>query len=314
MKIVWIILLSVFGGYLLFIVGPVIASFFGVFRQKKPVYPWESEDPGNKILPYLDAIRADAEKLEARPFERLTRKKGKIELAADYYPGKTDQTLVLCHGFNVRPLTNFAGVANEYLDRGYNLLLPYSRAHLPSRGGRPSLGIVESEDLLEWIDYLFEHTETKRVLLWGVSMGCATIAYASDKLKSSRVAGMILDCGFESPYEQYARDSRERHLPVPLMLPVARLVGLCAFHKDLKITVRRSLEKTEIPALFLHGEADRTVPIEVGRKNFESCASEKCFLAIPDGAHALSYPKLKEAGDDTIDRFIETCFQNHAES
>ncbi|MBQ7172592.1 MAG: alpha/beta fold hydrolase [Clostridia bacterium] len=315
MEIFWIILLSLIGLYLLFIVGPVIASFLGVFRQKTPKYPWEEKHPEeDSAAPYLEEMRADVERLERRPVQHVARRKGKLQLCADYYPGESEKTLVLCHGFCVRPLTNFAGAANEFLEKGYNIFLPYSRAHTPSRGGRPSLGVVEEEDLLEWIDWLFENTNTEEAVLWGISMGCATIAYASDKLDGGRVKGMILDCGFESPYGQYIRDSRQRHLPIFLMRPVARLVGLCAFHKDLKVSVEESLKKTKIPALFLHGEEDRTVPISVGRKNFEACASKKEFLAVPGAAHALCYQKLSEEGDTTVDRFLKRCFNDDTEA
>ena len=315
MELVWIILLAILAGYLIFIVGPVIVSFFCVFGQQETVYPWVKPDPAERDwLPYLDRLQAEAEIMEKRPVKRFTCYKGKLELAADYYSAGSRNTLILCHGFNARPLTNFGAIANEYLAKGYNILLPYSRAHTPSRGGRPSLGILEEEDLRDWIEYLFAHTNTKKVLLWGVSMGAATIAFASDKLESARVKGMILDCAPESLYRQYARDSEQRRLPWPLMLPAARLIGLCAYHKDIKATVHKSLERTTIPALFLHGERDLTVPIAVGRANFESCVSKKEFIAVPDAAHALSYEKLREAGDTRIDRFIEACFNDDTEA
>ena len=54
-----------------------------------------------------------------------------------------------------------------------------------------------------------------------------------------------------------------------------RLLGKLDFHEDIYERVSDSLRHTDIPVLFLHGEADLTVDISQGLENYNACASEK---------------------------------------
>ena len=45
-----------------------------------------------------------------------------------------------------------------------------------------------------------------------------------------------------------------------------------------------ALKNNKIPALFLHGKADQTVPYNDSQVNYDACASKKKLL-LPDGLH-----------------------------
>ena len=86
-------------------------------------------------------------------------------------------------------------------------------------------------------------TETKQVLLYGVSMGCATAALASDRLDAAVVKGMVLDCGYTSVYGQLVREMQRRHLPVCLIGPL--LSGWA--RRFLGIDIKRSTTERSKP-------------------------------------------------------------------
>ncbi|MEP6711930.1 MAG: alpha/beta fold hydrolase [Ferruginibacter sp.] len=106
----------------------------------------------------------------------LTTKDG-LKLAAWYIPTENAKgTVALFHGHGGKK----SGVLNEaagFRKIGYNTLLLDFRAHGSSEGHITTIGFKESEDVKLVYDYL-KNTGEKNIVLWGISMGAATITKA----------------------------------------------------------------------------------------------------------------------------------------
>jgi len=107
----------------------------------------------------------------------------------------------------------------------------------------------------------------ERLVLWGYSLGTGVaVALAAEH----PVRAVILN----SPYSSIA-DAAARVFP---MLP-ARWLVLDKFRSDQRIAALKA------PLLIMHGEKDRVVPFELGKRLFELAPGPKRFVAFPTGTH-----------------------------
>lgn len=301
------IALIVAGLYVIFILGPALVAFKMVFCRKSGTSFEERNLKGTYLEPYEKRIREDFRFFRELQSERITIcAMDGIELVGDYYNSGHRKLAICMHGYNATPLNCFASIGKCLINAGYDVLLTQERAHGESGGRRSTLGMLEQYDVVAWTNWADTVSAVDEVVLIGVSMGCASVAYASDKISSPKVRAMILDCGFSSPYDQITFDCRTRHLPAKLLMPI---IAGCA-KRFLKIDITRpvgnSLEKTKIPALFMHGSNDATVPSHVSEVNFSRCVSRK-ELYIVDGAdHAVAFIAGGKAAEDKVLTFLAT--------
>ena len=84
----------------------------------------------------------------------------------------------------------------------------------------------ESKDLLKWIALVNESFPGGKIVLYGVSMGAATVMRASGLALPETVAGIVEDCGFTSCREEFAAVLKNTaHLPSFPVLQI--LTGMC---------------------------------------------------------------------------------------
>lgn len=306
MIFVWIAA-ALAGLYLIFIVGPAVVAFFKVFERKECPALDELDLAATAYAPCAELLSARYARMKAEPSQEvsLTAFDG-TELRAKLYARGNGRLAVLMHGYRSAPLNSFCTQASDLLDGGFDVLLPWQRAHGPSGGKRSTLGVRESRDLLSWLEWA--EGRYGEILVYGVSMGAASVAYASPDLPA-RVRAMVLDCGFISPRAQLMGDCAARHIPGPLVVPVMELMARVFLGIRLDDPVTRYLSEAKTPALFLHGEADRSVPAVSGKIAFAVCASEKDSFFLPGAGHTLCYPAGGEEAKAKLFDFIDRHFR-----
>lgn len=299
---------ALLAAYVIFVLAPAVCSFYTVFNRRKVTPLRRLDTSGGYLAPFRDELLAAADRLESLPHTEvsLTAPDGAV-LAADWYDRGSDTTVILIHGFSADRLTNFAVQADLFVRRGYNVLMPDNRAHARSGGRRSTLGIREQYDVLAWADYAARTLGAGQLVLYGMSMGCTAVSYASDKFDPDTVRALVLDCGYTSPWEQMRDDMHKWHLPAGLLLPIVRLLGRMVLKTDLRTPVTDSLSRCAIPALFIHGTGDVSVPFGRGKTNFDSCASEKQALFVEGAAHTVSCLVGGESAWETLTAFIGRC-------
>lgn len=227
-----------------------------------------------------------------------------VKLAGTYYDCGTEHTAILVHGYNAIPQTALCFQATDLFEQGFNVLMINQRGHGASGGRFTGLGLLECDDLFEWMKLAREKQPKARFLLYGSSMGCASVAYAADRYDPDSVMGMVLDCGFSSIYGQLSDDALRRRLPAPLILPYLRLLAGKLLHIEIKENVKTHLAMTKVPALFIHGGSDKTVDANNGYSNFHACASAKTAVFPDECGHCACYVKYR---DEIMRRIRQIC-------
>ena len=262
-----------------------------------------------QYAPYKDEFRAMTRAALAIPYEDVyTTSFDGLKLHAKLYAGSSPAAPVqiLFHGYKSGAERDFCGGLQFALDGGYNVILVDERAHGKSEGKCLTLGIKERYDCLSWVNFAVDYfgADTK-ILLYGMSMGAATVLMAIALDLPKNVVGVASDCGYSSPAAAVKHVLRDNKLPVALVYPVARLAGLVFGGFDIEAaTAPEALSHCTIPALFVHGGDDRLVPCDMGRENYAACASKyKRLLVVPNAGHGLSYMLDKQAYLDALHDF-----------
>jgi fermentation-respiration switch protein FrsA (DUF1100 family) len=106
------------------------------------------------------------------------------------------------------------------------------------------------------------------------------------------IVGIIADCGYTSAEDIIKLVIREMKLPSNLLYPFVRL-GARLFGKfniD-EFSPNSQVKKSNIPTIFVHGDADDFVPMWMSEKNYDACSSKNKRLHIIEGAgHGLAFP------------------------
>lgn len=84
-------------------------------------------------------------------------------LYADYYENEnpSDVYVISCHGFTGIPSQNSIFTKHFY-EMGYNVILPYLRAHGKSEHKYCTMGWEERLDIIDWIYYIIEKNPCRR--------------------------------------------------------------------------------------------------------------------------------------------------------
>lgn len=122
-----------------------------------------------------------------------------IMLKGIYYPGeKNSHVTVICvHGYTSHAEREWAFPGLFYLSLGYNVLIPYQRAHGLSGGNHITLGALEHVDMLGWVNKVNEMNPEDRIIIHGLSMGGGIALDLTDK-EMKNVKAIISDAPSES--------------------------------------------------------------------------------------------------------------------
>ena len=209
---------------------------------------------------------------------------------------------VLIHGYG-RDGTFAYDYAEEYLKRGWNVLIPDLRASGESQGQFITMGALESQDILNWTEKI---PADSKIILHGVSMGAATALMTAAHNPKNLIA-VVEDCGYTSAYEMFtAQLNKIFGLPeYPVML-CADLV--CKFKTGVKISDAAPLEvvdKIKVPILFIHGDEDGLVPFDMMTKLYDKATAPKEKFVVEGAGHADAKRKNPAAYFDKIFKFLE---------
>ena len=212
---------------------------------------------------------------------------------------------ILIHGYG-RDGTFAYDYAEEYLKRGWNVLVPDLRAAGKSEGQFITMGALESRDVFDWAEKIVAENPDSKIILHGVSMGAAT-AMMTAALEPKNLVAVVEDCGYTSAYEMFAAQLEKIFgLPEYPAMPCADIV--CKIKTGVKISDAAPLEvvnKIKVPVLFIHGDADKLVPFEMMNKLFDACAAPKDKFVVAGAGHADSKRNNPVVYFDKVFAFLE---------
>ena len=229
-----------------------------------------------------------------------------------YHQADGAPVAVMLHGYHSNALRDFCGGFALAWDSGFNVLLADQRAHGKSEGKTISFGVRERYDCLAWARYAAARAgENTPILLFGISMGAATVLMASELELPANVRGIVADCPYSSPEAILAKVcGGDMHLPVKAVMPFlalgARLFGGFGLRESSAVeAVRRS----RVPLLLIHGEDDRFVPcsmaVEIANAAEEAGVPVR-LLTVPNAGHGISYLVDAQAYTGAVKEFLRT--------
>ena len=116
-----------------------------------------------------------------------------LKLHAIYYPCEGSQkTVIWVHGYTSHAERESAFPGLFYHSLGFNVLIPYLRAHGPSEGKYISFGPMECEDMLRWADLVNARHPKGSILFHGLSMGGGIVLDLATR-EINNVKAMIAD-------------------------------------------------------------------------------------------------------------------------
>lgn len=194
-----------------------------------------------------------------------------------------------------------------------NILAVDLRGHGNSEGEYIGFGWQDRKDILKWIDELQNKKgDTHKIILFGLSMGAATVLSVSGEELPESVCMICADCGYGSLNEIIRQFMKQRfHLPVNIIFPIVKWYfrKWYDFPMD-EIQPSMQVKKAKVPILFIHGKEDSLIPEEMSEKMYESCSAPKELLVIPNAGHALSAIEDWELYQKTVLKFYERSIKN----
>ena len=255
--------------------------------DKEAAQKWLEEESG-----YTDIYKMSYDQLKLHAYQIKS-------------PKPSDVWIIQVHGY-MGSGKDMARCARVYHEEGYNLLIPDLRGQGESEGDYIGMGWVDRLDMLGWIDYLIEQDKDAQIVLYGVSMGGATVMMTAGEELPSNVKAIIEDCGYTSAWEEFAYLLETLfEIPNYPILPAASLVTkLRAGYGLLEASSIKQVAKSKTPILFIHGEEDTFVPFFMLDEVYNAANCEKQKLAVPGAAHAACAEIEPELYKQTVEAFL----------
>jgi len=159
-----------------------------------------------------------------------------------------------------------AGYGKLFLQHGYAVLLPDSRAHGESGGELATYGVKEADDLHRWVSWIYAHDAPRCVYGFGESYGAALILQSL--AVEPRYCAVVVEDAFSTAQEMsYERISGPLHVGDWFGKTVGRpmILGARAYAKLrygidlLKPSPLAALTHSFVPVLLIHGTEDRVI-------------------------------------------------------
>ncbi len=223
-------------------------------------------------------------------------------------PQPAGRTALVVHGYggNARNMLRIGRMFVE--DLGYNVLLPNLRALGASHGEIIGFGWLDRKDMLLWIQRVLQQQgPDEQIVLYGNSMGGATVMMTSGEKLPRNVKAVIEDCGYTDAGTQIRHQLKSMSLPLSGLLEKS-LSLVCKVRAGYflgEASAVKQLRKTTLPMLFIHGEQDDFVPFEMVYTLYDAANGPKQIYTVPGAEHVASYQTDPAAYRSHIQAFLQ---------
>lgn len=196
--------------------------------------------------------------------------------------------------------------ARHYYDEGYHFVAPNFRGHGDSEGDYIGMGWDDRKDVLNWIDKVISMDPEAEIVVFGVSMGGATVMMTSGEKLPDNVKVLVEDCGYTSAYDVFVYQLHELYglPPFPVLNAADTMAQIRAGYSIKDASALKQLKNNKTPILFIHGEEDKFVPYEMVDQLYAATDAPKEKLIIPKAGHAESEEMDPEKYWTTVFKFV----------
>lgn len=195
-----------------------------------------------------------------------------------------------------------------YHEQGYHVIVPDLRCQGESEGDFIGMGWTDHYDCKLWIDYILSQDANAEIVLHGQSMGAAAaLMMSGDEELSMNIDAVISDCAYTDAYSMFGEKIKDWfHLPAFPLVDTACLMLRMRGGYDLKAaSAINAVRNSSIPTLFIHGDMDDMISVQMSKDLYDAAGCEKELLIIEGAGHAQAHEKDPEAYFGTIQIFLE---------
>jgi len=219
---------------------------------------------------------------------------------------RSNKWVVLAHGYG-NSANGMVAQAKYLYNKGFNLLIPDARGHGLSEGDYIGMGWHERRDIVQWANTIAAAQPQAEIVLYGVSMGGATVMMASGEADlPAQVQAIVEDCGYSSIIAEFTHQlNAQFHLgPFPVMNFSSLVTRVRAGFWLGEGDVVKQVQKSTRPMLFIHGTDDDYVPTAMVEEVYNAANTPKEKLLVDGAAHAKSLEQDPELYWATIEKFL----------
>ncbi len=178
-----------------------------------------------------------------------------------YFHGTFRNLYENAHKIDSLRAAGFAVLAVEY--RGWGVSTPIT----------PSEKTILMDADLAWAELQRREPRPTQRVIYGHSMGSGVAVDLASRLRGNADYGALI---LESAFSSFADVAREAGV----------FASLLALANNERFASIEKIGKVHAPLLMIHGSADTTIPITLGKKLFDAANVPKQWLVIDGGAHS----------------------------
>jgi uncharacterized protein len=247
---------------------------------------------------------------------QVTASDGAILRGWMFTPDKPNGSAVLVlHGI-ADSRASQSGLAGMFLEHGYTVLTPDSRAHGESGGDIATYGLLEAGDVHRWVSWLMDDQNPGHVFGIGESLGGAVLIESLPI--EPRFSAIVADSSFAS-FKRIALDRVAERLPVPLGVgrilaepPVwaGFLYARLRYGLDFRAaSPEAALARSTTPVLLIHGLNDRLTLPEHSKSLAASNRQWTELWLVPGATHTGAFGAARPEFEDRVLGFF-AAYQN----
>ncbi len=244
------------------------------------------------LLPDAQLFRPQDERFtlpQARPDKSLP-----DQVALWWLPHADPQapTLLYLHGTFFNLYRNLPKI-NALREAGFAILAVDYRGWGDSTPTVPTEATINADALLAWAELQRRQPVPGRRVIFGHSMGTAVaVTLASSLRHGDDYAALALEAAFTR---------------MPDIAAEAGFLGrVAAALTTLEFNSLAKIGRVDAPILMLHGDADRTVPIVLGRRLRDAAPPGVRWVEVPGGSHSWMHRDTPEIYQRAFAELIQT--------
>ncbi len=196
----------------------------------------------------------------------------RIELWWLPHPDKDAPTLLYLHG-TFRTLPQNQPKIDALREAGFNVLAVEYRGWGMSTAITPSEQSLMQDADAAWAELQRRAPHASQRVIYGHSMGSAVAVDLASRLRAPQDYGALI---LESAFSSFADVASEAGFVASLLLQ---------FNNERFASIDK-IGRVHAPLLMIHGSADTTIPMRLGRRLYAAANPPKRWLAIEGGAHS----------------------------